>query len=32
MNDNIIGIDFMHAHKFHYDVWSGQVKNSGIDS
>jgi hypothetical protein len=32
MNDNIIGIDFMHAHKFNYDVdlvrskfWNGLI-------
>ncbi len=25
VNDNIIGIDFMHVHKLHHDVQSHQV-------
>jgi hypothetical protein len=32
LNDNIIGIDFMHKHKLHYDVQTRQVKISGIDA
>jgi hypothetical protein len=31
LTDNIIGIDFMHRHKLHYDVQTQQVKISGID-
>ncbi len=31
LTDNIIGIDFMHKHKLHYDVQTRQVKISGID-
>jgi hypothetical protein len=32
LNDNIIGIDFIHKHKLHYDVQSRQVKISGVDA
>jgi hypothetical protein len=31
LTDNIIGIDFMHKHKLHYDVQTSQVKISGIE-
>jgi hypothetical protein len=31
LTDNIIGIDFMHKHKLHYDVLTRQVKISGIN-
>ncbi len=31
LTDNIIGIDFMHKHKLHYDIQTRQVKISGID-
>jgi hypothetical protein len=31
LTDNIIGIDFMHKHKLHYDVLTWQVKISGIN-
>jgi len=31
LTDNIIGIDFMHRHKLHYDVQTHQVKISAID-
>jgi len=31
LTDNIIGIDFMHRHKLHYNVQTCQVKISGID-
>ena len=31
LTDNIIGIDFMHKHKLHYDVQTRQVKISGTD-
>jgi hypothetical protein len=31
LTDNIIGIDFMHKHKLHYDVQTQQVRISGID-
>jgi len=31
LRDNIIGIDFMHKHKMHYDVQTRQVKIDGID-
>jgi len=31
LTDNIIGIDFMHKHKLHYDVQSRQVKIAGIE-
>jgi hypothetical protein len=30
LTDNIIGIDFMHLHKLHYDIQTRQVKISGI--
>jgi len=30
LTDNIIGIDFMHQRKFHYDVQTRQVKIAGI--
>ncbi len=31
LTDNIIGIDFMHRHKLHYDVQTRQVKISGVE-
>jgi len=31
LTDNIIGIDFMHKHKLHYDVQTRQVKIAGIE-
>jgi hypothetical protein len=31
LTDNIIGIDFMHRHKLHYDVQTHQVKISGVE-
>ncbi len=31
LTDNIIGIDFMHKHKHHYDVQTRQVKIASID-
>jgi hypothetical protein len=31
LTDNIIGIDFMHHHKMHYDVQTRQVKIAGIE-
>jgi len=31
LTDNIIGIDFMHKHKLHYDVQTRQVKIASID-
>jgi hypothetical protein len=31
LTDNIIGIDFMHKHKLHYDARTRQVKIFGID-
>ncbi len=31
LTDNIIGIDFMHKHKLHYDMQTRQVKIAGID-
>jgi hypothetical protein len=31
LTENIIGIDFMHKHKLHYDVQTRQVKIAGID-
>jgi len=31
LTDNIIGIDFMHKNKLHYDVQSRQVKIAGIE-
>ncbi len=30
LTDNIIGIDFMHRHKLHYDVQTLQVKISAV--
>ncbi len=30
LTDNIIGIDFMHKHKLHYDIQTRQVKIFGI--
>jgi hypothetical protein len=32
LTDNIIGIDFMHKHKLHYDMQTRQVKIAGIES
>jgi hypothetical protein len=31
LTDNIIGIDFMHHHKMHYDVQTRQVKIAGLE-
>ncbi len=31
LTDNIIGIDFMHKHKLHYEVQTWQVKISGVE-
>ncbi len=31
LTDNIIGIDFMHKNKVHYDVQTRQVKIAGIE-
>ncbi len=31
LTDNIIGIDFMHQHKLHYDVQNHQVKIAGVE-
>ncbi len=31
LTDNIIGINFMHRHKLHYDVQTQQVKISGFE-
>jgi hypothetical protein len=31
LTDNIIGIDFMHHHKLHYDVQTRQVKIAGVE-
>jgi hypothetical protein len=31
LTDNIIGIDFMHQHKLHYDVQTRQVKIAGVE-
>jgi len=31
LTDNIIGIDFMHHHKMHYDVQTRQVKIAGME-
>ena len=31
LTENIIGIDFMHKHKLHYDVQTRQVKIAGIE-
>jgi hypothetical protein len=31
LTDNIIGIDFMHKHKLHYDLQTRQVKIAGIE-
>jgi hypothetical protein len=31
LTDNIIGIDFMHKNKLHYDVQTRQLKNAGIE-
>ncbi len=31
LTDNIIGMDFMHKHKLHYDVQTRQVKIAGIE-
>ncbi len=31
LTDNIIGIDFMHKHKLHYDVQTRQVKIAGVE-
>jgi hypothetical protein len=31
LTDNIIGINFMHKHKHHYDVQTCQVKIAGIE-
>jgi hypothetical protein len=31
LTDNIIGIDFMHKHKLHYNVQSRQIKIAGIE-
>jgi len=31
LTDNIIGIDFMHKNKLHYDVQTRQVKIAGIE-
>ncbi len=31
LNENIIGIDFMHQHQLHYDVQTRQVKIAGVD-
>ncbi len=31
LTDNIIGIDFMHHHKMHYDVQTRQVKKAGLE-
>ncbi len=31
LTDNIIGINFMHKHKLHYDVQTRQVKIAGIE-
>ncbi len=30
LTDNIIGIDFMHTHKMHYDLQTWEVKISGL--
>jgi hypothetical protein len=32
LNDNVIGIVFMHQHKLHYDVQTRQVNMAGIDA
>jgi hypothetical protein len=32
LNDNIIGIGFMHKHKLHYDMPSREVKIAGINT
>jgi hypothetical protein len=32
LNDNIIDIDFIHAHKLTYDIHSRQVIFTGIDN
>jgi len=31
LTDNIIGINFMHKHKLHYDIQTSQVKIAGIE-
>ncbi len=31
LKDNIIGIDFMHCHKLHYDIQTCQVKIAGVE-
>ena len=31
LTDNIIGIDFMHQHKMHYNVQTRQVKIAGVE-
>jgi hypothetical protein len=31
LTDNIIGIDFMHKNKLHFDVQTRQVKIAGIE-
>jgi hypothetical protein len=31
LTNNIIGIDFMHCHKLHYDVQTCQVKIAGVE-